>query len=155
MLILKTKKKIIYSGILVLLIMAMIFFFSAQNANESSLLSGRFVSLFIKFFVKNYDLMDPTRQLAFKNLLSSVLRECAHCAEFGILGISLMLHLKNFKKKFAYVFLIGAVYSVSDEIHQIFVPGRTCQFMDVMIDCIGLFLGIGFVYITVKLFDIK
>lgn len=34
------------------------------------------------------------------------------------------------------------VYAVSDEIHQLFVPGRGAQVKDVMIDSTGAFAGI-------------
>ena len=35
----------------------------------------------------------------------------------------------------------GALYAVSDEIHQIFVPGRSCQAFDVLIDSSGVLTG--------------
>ena len=33
------------------------------------------------------------------------------------------------------------VYSLSDEIHQIFIDGRTFQFLDLFMDAIGYILG--------------
>lgn len=38
--------------------------------------------------------------------------------------------------------LIGFLYAVSDEIHQYFVPGRAMQARDVLIDTVGVLLGI-------------
>ena len=39
-------------------------------------------------------------------------------------------------------FAIGALYAVSDEIHQIFVPGRSCELRDILIDSAGVLVGI-------------
>ncbi len=35
------------------------------------------------------------------------------------------------------------LYAISDEVHQLFVPGRGAQVSDVLIDSLGAFLGIG------------
>ena len=32
-------------------------------------------------------------------------------------------------------------YAITDEIHQIFVPGRACQFLDMMVDLAGILSG--------------
>ena len=40
--------------------------------------------------------------------------------------------------------LFGLLYGVSDEFHQQFVPGRSCNSFDLAIDTIGSFLG-GFI----------
>lgn len=48
--------------------------------------------------------------------------------------------------KFKFSYLISSViclaYAVSDEIHQYFVPGRSCELRDVFIDFSGSVLGI-------------
>ena len=38
--------------------------------------------------------------------------------------------------------MLGLVYAASDEIHQLYVPGRAGQFRDVLIDSAGVLLGI-------------
>jgi VanZ family protein len=42
---------------------------------------------------------------------------------------------------FSLVFCV--LYAISDEVHQLFVPGRGAQVTDVMIDSFGAFVGIG------------
>ena len=37
---------------------------------------------------------------------------------------------------------IGTFYAVTDEIHQLFSPGRSCEFRDMCIDCAGVLTGI-------------
>jgi len=39
-------------------------------------------------------------------------------------------------------FVICVLYAISDETHQIFVPGRSAQISDVLIDSVGAIVGI-------------
>ena len=43
--------------------------------------------------------------------------------------------------------LIAIAYSISDEIHQFFVPGRVCGFFDIKLNTIGIALA-AFIYIV-------
>ena len=67
-----------------------------------------------------------------------VLRKLAHAAEFAILGILL---LRALERPVA-AFLLGTAYAASDELHQAFVPGRLGSPLDVVIDAIGVAVGI-------------
>lgn len=49
--------------------------------------------------------------------------------------------------------MIGVVYAASDEFHQLFVPGRAGRITDVMIDSLGLIIGIIFVYAVLGLYS--
>ena len=76
-----------------------------------------------------------------------------HITEFMILG-SLMwrsakrwnLEIKSNRFK-TLVFVIGAIYAASDEIHQLYVPGRNGSFYDWLADIIGLAIGLATTYI--------
>ena len=61
--------------------------------------------------------------------------------------------LKDYKIKNIFIvsILLSILYSCTDEIHQLFVSGRSGSIIDVMIDSIGIILGI-FIY---KLFKDK
>ena len=48
--------------------------------------------------------------------------------------------------------LFSFLYACTDEIHQIFVPGRSAQFRDVLIDTLGASFGATITYLTIKLF---
>ncbi|MCE1188364.1 MAG: VanZ family protein [Ignavibacteria bacterium] len=39
-------------------------------------------------------------------------------------------------------FIVGTVYGAMDELHQLFVPGRYCDFYDWLADSIGTVIGI-------------
>jgi VanZ family protein len=47
-------------------------------------------------------------------------------------------------------FVIASVYGLTDELHQVFVPGRIPDFFDLMADSAGAFLGSGGAHLGVK-----
>lgn len=56
----------------------------------------------------------------------------------GIVGFS-----KKLKPHITF-WIISSFYAVSDEIHQYFVPGRSAQVSDVLLDSMGAFFGVIF-----------
>jgi len=71
-----------------------------------------------------------------------------HFFAFFWLAFFLMLALIKGKRKnlFLPALLIIIIYAVSDEIHQLFVPGRVCSFADFLIDSAGILFS-SFLYI--------
>lgn len=67
-----------------------------------------------------------------------VLRKIAHVAEFAVLGLLLARALA----RPGLAILLGALYAVSDEIHQSFVRGRHGAWTDVVIDTVGVTIGV-------------
>jgi VanZ family protein len=63
-------------------------------------------------------------------------KKLAHIAEYFILNI-LWFHALG-KKSPAQATLYSLVFAFSDEIHQLFIPGRTGKLRDVGIDFIGI-----------------
>jgi VanZ family protein len=71
------------------------------------------------------------------------LRKAAHFGEYAILGALLARALYNTMAAWAWIaWLAGAVYAVSDELHQHFVPGRQASPVDVVIDAVGVAVGV-------------
>jgi VanZ family protein len=68
----------------------------------------------------------------------TVLRKGAHLTEFAILGALLFRALG----RDAPALVAGVLYAASDEVHQHFVRGRHAAPADVLIDAVGLGLGI-------------
>ena len=60
--------------------------------------------------------------------------------------------LNPIKHPLAISILLSFLYAITDEIHQIFVPGRSAQFRDVLIDTLGASFGATITYLTIKLF---
>jgi VanZ family protein len=67
-----------------------------------------------------------------------VLRKIAHAAEFAVLGLLLVRALGREGLALA----LGIAYAASDELHQHFVPGRQGAPVDVLIDAVGVFVGV-------------
>ncbi len=67
-----------------------------------------------------------------------VLRKLAHLSEYAVLGA--LLHRALSRPWLAV--LIGALYATSDEIHQHFVRGRHAAWYDVVIDTVGVTIGV-------------
>jgi len=68
------------------------------------------------------------------------LRKLAHAAEYAVLGVLLM----RATGRGGLAFALGALYAVSDEVHQTFVPGRLGAPLDVAIDVLGVACGVVF-----------
>ena len=56
--------------------------------------------------------------------------------------------------KLGFSLIIGIIYASSDEIHQCFTPGRGPLLTDVIIDTMGVLLGILLVMLILKLHKI-
>ena len=54
-------------------------------------------------------------------------------------------------KAFIFSLMFCILYAISDELHQLFVPGRGAQVKDVLIDSFGSFVGIGFYEMVSKM----
>jgi VanZ family protein len=67
-----------------------------------------------------------------------LLRKLAHATEYAILGFLLLRALEREPAAVA----IGVAYAVTDEVHQTFVRGRHGATYDVLIDAIGVILGV-------------
>jgi VanZ family protein len=66
------------------------------------------------------------------------LRKLAHLAEYAVLGALLQRALA----RPALAILAGGLYAASDEIHQHFVRGRHGAWYDVVIDIVGVTIGV-------------
>lgn len=143
-------KKIIFT-ILSIFWMILIFAFSAEPADESSQLSLSVGQAVAEIFVPEYEGWPEDRQQEFVESIEYPIRKCAHASEYAVLGILLMLAGKNYladRKRIVTISgMIGVIYAASDEFHQSFVPGRACKITDVMIDSLGLAVGIFLAYI--------
>ncbi len=134
----KTNKiAITVSWLLVAICMGVIFYFSARPAVQSSEQSAVFVEWLKKLFGEN-------------EMFSFIVRKLAHFLEFAGLALlfNIALYFTYLKTKPHMAVIFTALYAASDEIHQIFVDGRSCQLVDWGIDVFGAVCGtIGFLVI--------
>lgn len=130
----------------IVLWMGVIFFFSSQNGEESSNLSGGITKFLAHLIQPGMDQWAEVRQQEFLEQLSFWIRKGAHFSEYAVLGFLLMGFARTFVWKgwvrFGICWGIGTLYAVSDEFHQTFSDGRSPQIRDVCIDSAGVLFGI-------------
>lgn len=147
--------------ILLLGIFYSIFGFSSQNSEESGGLSQK-VTLFIAKKIPWITEKNEEEKEIIIDKMESVIRKLAHFSIYTVVGILIMSLLSTYKienKRRVFISLLtGIIYAISDEIHQGFVPGRSPQITDVMIDTMGVLFGILLVMLAIKIYaliDIK
>jgi len=127
--------------LLVILWMALIFYLSHQPASKSNELSIGITEKITRIVEKT----DPNID---KNIRSfnHIIRKNAHFFTYLVLGILTFNGLKNSElaggRGFILALIICILYAISDEIHQLFIPGRSGQVTDVVIDGMGSLVGI-------------
>jgi len=127
---------IILSWLTVLLWMGLIFCLSAQVAEESARLSSG-VTQFIIHLIHG---IFPKIHIDI-NAFSYMVRKLAHFLCYLVLGLLVLNALKSSNvhgyKRILLSAIICILYAASDEIHQLYVPGRGGQIRDVFIDFSG------------------
>ena len=68
----------------------------------------------------------------------TILRKLAHTVEYAVLGALLCRAVGRVDL----AFVLAVLYGASDEFHQTFVPGRHGSPVDVVIDSVGIVVGI-------------
>ena len=131
--------------ILILLWMYIVFGFSGQNGEESSGISFK-ISMII---TKNNE------EIA--KIIEQYVRKVAHFSEYAVGGILIFLLLLTFEKILPNIrnilsIIITIIYAITDEVHQLFVPGREGKIIDVYVDTLGIVTGILFINIVIKIF---
>ena len=148
-------KKIIL-WILVLLCMGTIFCFSSQKAAESDKTSLSFAGRIIQMLDVDGSLTSEEIEEISADI-NHVVRKGAHFSIYGLLGALVLLLISQYNVKLTrglpYSTLISMLYACSDEYHQTFVPGRSGQLSDTLLDTAGAFCGallVMFVVVLIK-----
>lgn len=152
-------KKRILSTCLVLFWMALIFSFSAKNAEVSTKMSTSVGEMVCRFFVPAYEEWSEKEQYALAVKIDHPIRKTAHASEYAVLGGLLLCmyasYLPKNKRTVLLAVLTGVLYAAGDEFHQLFVPGRSGQVSDVLLDSAGVFVGAGVVFIILRAWSRK
>ncbi len=138
-----SKKNIAIRTLPMALTMIIIFIFSCMQGDDSSDTSGAILNALVK-------LMEGVSHKDFSaNFLGSlhlIIRKLAHVTEYTALGGCAGFFTKTIapglKSRSIFALMISVLYAATDEIHQYFVPGRVGTWSDVLIDSIGIIIGI-------------
>ena len=137
----QNRKKRLFPLVITILIMAFIFLQSALPADLSKEESNLIVQALIEFLHVD------------AKILSFAVRKCAHFTEYLLLGLSLFATVREYdpvrlerneqwRRRALLSWGIGALYALTDEVHQAFVPGRSCEIRDMLIDSCGVAAGV-------------
>ena len=137
-------KKIIYTVLLIMLLLV-IFLFSNQTANKSQSTSDKVASGIVDIVetVTKNEIKKDKRESIIENTRFLV-RKTAHFTLYFILGIIVYLLFASYgvKKIAFYSILFCFLYACGDEVHQLFLDGRTAKILDVCIDTCGSSLAV-------------
>lgn len=130
-------KRLIILIVLTIIWMIVIFTFSSKSPTESNSTSKGLIKSFVHIVerVTNKDL----NEIKIANKMNFIIRKCAHFSLYAILGIFvyrlfLIIKIKDIKL-FSIIFCL--IYALSDELHQLYIPGRSGMIRDVLIDTLG------------------
>ena len=143
-------KQIIYA-LFVVFILVTIFSFSNEVADKSSSTSAKVIEGTIKMIEPKI----TQEKLNLKiSILQPIIRKCAHFTLYAALGFFTYNFVRTIRSKIiknrentTKTFLIASqifctTYSLTDEMHQMFIPGRSGEIRDILIDSLGALTGI-------------
>lgn len=137
--------------ILTIMWMIIIFSFSARPADESQNDSFQAGMVIGDIFIPGFEQWDESARKEFVEKIDYPVRKTAHASEYALLallvsGVCIQKKGEKTKKKTAGEKLIpwgaATIFAATDEFHQLFVPGRSGQLSDVMLDSVGALAGI-------------
>ncbi len=139
------------------IIMLIIFLNSAKNATQSSEVSISFTEKLFSVLVPDFESMDENEKVSFVASAQFLIRKSAHFLSYFSMGFFCFLAINTYAVKIRRKFLLSTaicvIFSITDEIHQLFVPGRSGEVRDVLIDSSGILLATSI--LTFILYKIK
>ncbi len=163
------------------IIMGLIFSFSAKPAEISGESSLEISRTIVKIYEQVTDIQiegaDRSRTL---EQMDHIVRKTAHFMEYAALAAAIAFHFilsagrslsaegnrsaednrsaegadKAFRaRRLGVSFLIASLYAATDEFHQTFVPGRSGQLSDVILDSCGAAAGVVFFALLLYIID--
>ncbi|MCQ2449596.1 MAG: VanZ family protein [Clostridia bacterium] len=136
-------RKRIYLGVAFLsatvMWMLLIFLLSAQNAAASGKTSGGFSKILFSVLCPGFADFSAEKQAEIASLYSKLIRKAAHCFVYFVLGglsLGTVCSFWRFKLPKCALTAISFcfLYAATDEFHQRFVPGRSGEIGDVLLD---------------------
>lgn len=139
-----------FSLIPMLLMMYIIFSFSAQTGDDSSKLSHNVTYKIVSTADELLDLQLSDSQInRCINKIHHYIRKIAHFSEYFLLAATVSLPLYVYGIRGFWLILTAGIicigFAVLDEMHQLFVQNRSGSYKDVIIDSLGSITGIIFV----------
>ena len=145
------KQKVKYKGnvilwVIVAALMVGIFYMSSQPANESNDTSYKLIGKIAYIVYPEYRHLTLAEKEIFNSRYNHLVRKITHATVYFFLAIFSLAALgfspRLRKSRIELALIICLLFAISDELHQWFVPGRSPQLTDVLIDLAGILLAI-------------
>ena len=135
--------------------MAIMFSYSAKTAVASTEQSHLVGETILRLFNTNFENLSMDEQQALIVSIDFAVRKTAHVLEYAVLGFLtavVMFQIGDFDvilercrmrmKLYGISAGWGLFYAITDEIHQLYVPGRAAKWQDVALDTLGTLIGV-------------
>ncbi|GIN71383.1 hypothetical protein J14TS2_18580 [Bacillus sp. J14TS2] len=136
--------------LLVLFWMVLIFTLSNQPKTDSRELS----SSLTEKVLSTIEIVLPDLEVN-EERLHHIIRKNAHFLAYCLLGVLVIFSINRMKlapiRSIGLAMAVCILFAISDEVHQLFVPGRGAEVKDVLIDSAGASVGIG-LYVCITRF---
>lgn len=143
----KHKKVILI--VLIIIWMITVFIFSGQVGKKSKKASTGIIEIIVNKIYDTSNMSEKEKEDKIEDLQRPI-RKLAHITIYTLGGAITLTFIDKFnitnKKKVIFSLMFCLIYAILDEIHQYYVPGRSCEIRDVLIDTIGALLGIVIAY---------
>jgi VanZ family protein len=83
-----------------------------------------------------------------KTIDNELLGRISHAGIFAVLAILAYRAVRPAAHPMLLAFVLSAAYALSDEVHQLFVPGRAFELRDLALDTLGILLGLVIVFLA-------
>lgn len=137
------KTKYILNIIFIIIWLFIIFSFSAEDATKSEHRSDEVIINAVETITRE-EIPENQRQKIIDEYIV-IVRKSAHFFLYFILAILVFTLYKRIfglnSKSFIYSIIFCFIYACSDEIHQLFISGRTARIFDIFVDTSGALLS--------------
>lgn len=137
---------------IVILLLVLIFIFSAQRGEVSGSMSGKITRFVVQLLHADFEELPGAQQQALIERWNQIIRKGAHFTEYAVLSfaVCLLLHTYPLKKRALLSWLGATVYAATDEAHQLAVAARAGSAWDVLLDSAGALFGMAIAVILIR-----
>lgn len=147
------KHKKIILVILIIIWIITVFMFSGEGGKESKQTSGGIVGFIVDRIYDTSNMSQKERADKIEDLQRPI-RKLAHFTIYTLGGAITFGFVDKFnvrnKEKVIDSLIFCLICAILDETHQYYVPGRSCEIKDVLIDTIGASIGIFIAQFIIK-----
>lgn len=142
-----------------IIVMVIIFAFSSKPADSSNESSMAVADDILSAYENTTNVqLDAEQRFQVLEVMNHIVRKSSHFCEYALLAVVLAFHFYIHAFRGMRLLLLSvsmsAVYAATDEFHQTFIPGRSGQIRDVLIDTSGAAAGMLFFFIILMIYNL-